>query len=68
MSAKAIADAFLKKHVNTRQIRRQLLDANQLSKLACTIGSRVSAGLQELAYPSNGTRMSFSVDSSVGIG
>lgn len=55
MAAKAVAEAFLKRTSGLVQSRTQLLDGNQLSKLALTIASQARQGLDADQVPENGT-------------
>lgn len=59
MSARAVADSFLAHHAGRTIRRRQLLDGNQVAKLACVLGKSSRAGLGlsgENETPRNGTR------------
>lgn len=58
MAAKLAAEAFLKRTSGLVQSRTQLLDANQLSKLACTLGSPILPELDVEQLPPSGTRAS----------
>lgn len=56
-AASSVARSFLTKHANKPPLRRsQLLDPNQVSKLACVLGSNITHDLKPDQSPPNGTR------------